>query len=135
MTPTTTCPDAATLPGALREHTEVCEEIYELMLDENRLLKSVGGHPDERILKRKRALLAALTPALAQLREAGAKREGVSPEVRGKMEKAQQTILKALLLDRENEQLLLKSPLSTRPANAAPRPAAAQLQRAYEKFR
>ena len=125
------------LPHALTAHAEICDELYELMLDENRFLKSSDRAREEVFLNRKRAMLASLTRSLDAVRERASRAGSKTPELRIAMEKVQQIILKALLLDRENEQLLLKSTLQPRPAVAAgsARPAATQLQRAYGKFR
>jgi len=123
------------LPTALTAHAAICDDLYEFMLDENRFLKASARALDEAFLNRKRALLASLTRSLEAVR-AGACRPGSkTPELRVAMEKVQQIILKALLLDRENEQLLLKSTLQPKPAAGAARPVASQLQRIYGKFR
>lgn len=125
------------LPHALTSHAEICNELYELMLDENRLLKASGRAREEAFLNRKRTMLATLTCSLEAVRADASQRGSNTPELRGAMEKVQQIILKALLLDRENEQLLLKSTFQPKPAVAlgSARPAAAHLQRIYGKFR
>ena len=117
------------LEATLQAHTSLCGEIYDLMIEENRQLSTVGEPPGEALLERKRALLAALPPSLDRLR--GASVQTTTPEIRSCIGKAMQIILKALLLDRENEQLLLKSTLTRRAAAAPTRPAASHLQRIY----
>ena len=117
------------LETTLQAHTALCGEIYDLMIEENRELSASGQPPSEALIERKRTLLAALSPSIESLRAATGKIN--TPEIRDCIAKAMQTILKALLLDRENEQLLLKSTLTRRAAPAAPRPAAARLQRIY----
>lgn len=124
------------LPLALTHHAEVCDEIYELMLAENRALKASGRGMEDSMLNRKRAMLLSLTASLESVRDHSRLRESLSPELRGAMDKVQQIILKTLLLDRENEQLLLKTalqPKPTPPPGAAPA-AAAQVQRIYRQF-
>lgn len=117
------------IDATLQDHTSLCTRIYELMIEENRHLSTVGTPPTEELLERKRGLLAALTPSLERLRSAqGA---DASPETRTIVQRAMQLILKALLLDRENEQLLLKTTINKRPSGTQPRPAASQLQRVY----
>ncbi len=119
----------APLSEALRTHGEICESLHQIILKENRALKSTGKAPDEDLLQSKRAMLAELTASFSVIRARSAGR--ATPEVRAAAEKAQQAIMKALLVDRENEQLLLQCDVVPRPAAAAIRPPAAQFQRAY----
>jgi hypothetical protein len=81
---------------------DLCEEVYQLMLDENRVLKASGQPPEESLLNRKRALLARLDESLGRLKGVAAQSKATTPELRAAMEKGQQSILRALLLDREN---------------------------------
>ena len=79
-----------------------------------------------------------LKETLEEMRSAGSERVGTSAEMRVAMEKVQQTILKALLLDRENEQLLLRSTIQPRVGGGGVavgvRPVASQVGRLYGKF-
>ena len=119
------------LPESLTTHTTLCEEIYNLMIEENRHLRSSGQPPAEALLSRKGALLGSLSFSLERFRAALADSLPTTAEIRKCAKKAQQTIMKALLLDRENEQLLLKCTMQRRTAAPAPRPALSQLQRTY----
>lgn len=123
-------------PETLTAHAEVCTDLYDLMLAENRLLKASAHAIEEPFLNRKRAMLVALTNSLDNLRTSARHRESTTPELRAAMERLQQMILKTLLLDRENEQLLLKTALHPRTASSAGTPAAApaQVRRAYGQF-
>ena len=117
----------------LQAHTDVCEEMYRLMLELNRTLKAGMQLPDSALLDRQRAGLATLEHSLTALRSHGGRAGNSSPELRSALEKCQRTILKALLLDRENEQLLLKNAM-VRPRAAAPAKAApGHLARIYGK--
>jgi flagellar biosynthesis/type III secretory pathway chaperone len=118
-----------TLDETLQEHTTLCSRIYELMIEENRHLSTAGTPTDDALLERKRTLLAALTPSLDRLRAMSGETTG--RETRTIIERAMQTILKALLLDRENEQLLLKTTIRRRGSGIQPVPAASHLQRIY----
>lgn len=122
MTPTT-------LPEALHLHGEICESLHQLILQENRSLKTTRKPTDETLLAAKRAALAELSASLAGVRSRAIGR--ATPESRAAAAKAQQTILKALLVDRENEQLLLQCDTPPRPAPAMTRPPAAQFQKMY----
>jgi hypothetical protein len=124
-----------TLLDSLQAHTEVCEEMYQLMLELNRTLKAGTQTPDADLLERKRAALVTLESSLAELKSYGERRTGTSPEQRSAMEKCQRTILKALLLDRENEQLLLKNAMVRPPAMKPAQPAPGHLAKLYGKHR
>jgi flagellar biosynthesis/type III secretory pathway chaperone len=120
-----------TTQETLRTHTELCNEIYDVMLEENRQLKASGRPPVETLVSRKRALLGRLQPSIEQLRTAATTHRPGTPELRSSIEKAQQTILKALLLDRENEQLLLKSTMQMHRVAPPSRPAKSHLHKVY----
>ena len=119
----------ATLSEAIRLHGEICESLHQIILRENRALKLTGNPPDEALLQLKRATLAELSASLGVIRARSGGR--ATAELRAAAEKAQQAILKALLVDRENEQLLLQCDVVPRPAPVAIRPPAARFQRAY----
>ena len=121
------------LPQSLNTHTALCEEIYDLMIEENRHLRSSGQPPADALLSRKSVLLGTLSFSLERIRAGMAEAAPTSPEIRQSARKAQQTIMRALLLDRENEQLLLKCTMQRRATTPAPRPAATQLQRTYAR--
>lgn len=111
-----------------------CELTYQLMLDENRLLKTTGLPPGDDFLGQKRAALKQLEDALAMLRSLQDPLTGRSAQERAAIQKTQQIVLKALLLDRENEQLLRKcTVVASRAAPAQVRPTLAQIQRLYRK--
>ena len=119
------------LPESLNTHTALCEEIYALMIEENRHLRSAGQPPSDCMLNRKGVLLGTLSFSLERIRAALAETLPTSAEIRSCVQKAQKTILKALLLDRENEQLLLKCTMQRKAPPQTLRPANSQLQRAY----
>ena len=119
------------LPESLNTHTALCEEIYDLMIEENRHLRSSGQPPADALLGRKSTLLGTLSFSLERIRAALAHSIPTSAEIRQAVQRGQQTILKALLLDRENEQLLLKCTMQKRTVPALPRPAMSQVQRMY----
>ncbi len=119
---------------ALQKHQELCNELHELTLEENRFLQEHRRPPDAGLLERKKAMLVRLDETLAALR--GASREGSSAtEFRQAVEKTRSRILQILQLDRENEQLLLRYSLtgSRTPAVPAPAPAPSALQSIYKR--
>ena len=117
------------LPKALHLHSEICEAMHQIFLMENRCLKSTGNPPDEDLLQAKRTKLAEMSASLAAVRAMTFTRP--TPEIRAAAAKAQQTILKALLVDRENEKLLLKAISVPIPPKSAGRPPTAHFLRAY----
>jgi len=140
---------------ALRRHLALCDELYQLALEENRFLKQNQRVPDSPLLDKKRALLVRLDESLASLKSGNttgaptasaptltaSRADPARAEI---IEKARAKILQILHLDRENEQLLLRYSLGVRPPRAAPAspmspasPAAApsHLQQLYDRHR
>jgi len=115
----------------LQKHQQVCDELYQLALEENRHLKQHRRPPDAPLLERKKSLLEQLDQSLTTLRTSNAAGEA-GRETRPLVEKIRSRILQVLQLDKENEQLLLRASLSRgiEPA-AAPAPASALLQKIY----
>lgn len=117
-------------------HLQLCEEIHQCAVDENRWLRQHAQAPDADLLQRKRDLLVRLDASLAALRQipAASVRE---PECRRHLDSARGRILQVIQLDRENEQLLLRCSLrSARPAEpapGAPLTAPGMLQRIYAR--
>ncbi len=121
------------MENLLQSHLALCERIYELILEENQILKITGKAPEALFLERKRALLCQIEASLEKLRGAnGIPGSRTQPE-RTLIDKTQQMVMKTLLLDRENEQLLLKSALSGNLPPITPKPPLGHLQRIYGK--
>src|SRR5262245_47349986 len=97
---------------AIQEHQQLCDEIHQCVLDENRFLRQHQRVPDAALLERKRTLLARLEATLAGLRAVPAA-SARDPEMRAQLEKTRARILQILQLDRENEQLLLRCSLAS----------------------
>ena len=126
---------------ALQQHQQLCDELHQLALDENRFLQQHQRAPGEALRERKRGLLGRLDTTLAALR--AAPRGAGTPAFRAALEKVRARILQVLQLDRENEQLLLRYSLAAgrRPSSDHPdatgRPVAAPapslLQRIYSR--
>ena len=120
---------------SLYAHSSLCEEVYDFFLEENRHLRTADQAVSEELSDRKRFLLKALGASLNRIRET-ASSSGVkkSSALRVVSEKAQRILLKAMLLDKENEQLLLKHALSASRGEVQiiPKPTAKQVRRRYE---
>ncbi len=117
----------------LQRHQQLCDEIHQCVLDENRFLRQHQRVPDEALLERKRALLGQLDASLESLRSlpaASARDASLQPL----LEKTRARILQVLQLDQENEQLLLRCSLArATPAAAPAAPASAMLQKIYAR--
>jgi hypothetical protein len=121
---------------ALQQHQRICDELYELALEENRFLQQNHRAPAAELLGRKRALLGRLDSALEALR--GPPPGGVrAPDLRAALDKARSRILQILQLDRENEQLLTRFSLAraggAAPESASPSPPPGMLQKIYAR--
>ncbi len=118
---------------ALQLHQQICDELHELALEENRFLQQHRRAPEASLLERKRSLLARLDESLNALRTA-TKEEAGQPSFRQALDKARARVLQVLQLDKENEQLLLRYSLSAgRPAPATEAVPSALLQRIYQR--
>jgi hypothetical protein len=117
----------------IRAHHQLCDEIHQCVLDENRFLRQHQRAPDASFLDRKRALLEKLDQTLTALR-AVPTASARDPELREQLEKTRARILQILQLDKENEQLLLRCSLAgARPATAGPAASVAMLQKIYAR--
>jgi flagellar biosynthesis/type III secretory pathway chaperone len=121
----------------LQQHLQVCDELYQLAHEENRHLKEHRRAPDPALLDRKRALLERLDTSLTALRANNANNEAGHAQ-RQLIEKVRGRILQILQLDKENEQLLLRTSLSRGldpgiPPQLAPTPSPAMLQKIYAR--
>jgi hypothetical protein len=117
-----------TKPEALPQHLQICDEFYQLALEDNRQLKEHGRVPAPAFLERKRTLLTRLEQSLAELRTCPA----AAADQRHLVEKIRGRILQILELDKENERLLLRASLSRGlGAPVVPAAAPAQLQKIY----
>jgi hypothetical protein len=117
-----------TSPDPLSQHQKICDELYELALEENRFLQQEKRPPQAPLLERKAALLTRLDASLTALRAA----PRLEMSQRAALDNARSRILQVLQLDRENEQLLLRFSLARNPsAVEAPRPPHSALDKIY----
>ena len=119
-----------TLPEALQQHQNLCDELYQLALEENRFLQQHHRPPEPPLLNRKRSLLARLDQTLTTLRAVPTSGTPDSAR-RVALEKTRSRILQILQLDRENEQLLLRCSLSGRSPGKTVAPG--MLQKIYQQ--
>jgi hypothetical protein len=114
---------------AIQQHQKLCDELYQLALEENRFLQQHHRPPEAPLLDRKRSLLARLDQTLTALRAAPA--PGTKDSARkDALEKTRSRILQILQIDRENEQLLLRSSL---PGRGTSKAVPGMLQKIYQQ--
>ena len=118
-------PAPAEVAECLKEHRRVCQEILKLVEKENSLLRSNQAEAAFALRATRKNLLAELTSSLDKMREiriawvrvAPEQRQG-HPQVAELLRENQNLIMKVLVLDRENEQTLLR--LGLVPARQVP---------------
>lgn len=105
--------------SAIAEHHQLCDELYQLAMEENRFLRQHQRTSEASLLERKRQLLEKLEQTLSTLRTipAASARDSQS---RAQLEKTRTRILQIIQLDKENEQLLLRYSLSSGRRGIAP---------------
>lgn len=113
----------------LQQHQKVCDELYDLALEENNFLRRHRHAPSNDLLDRKRGLYARLVSALDALRAAAAGPRGAGWG--GALDKARSRILQILQIDKENEQLLLRYSLSRGEPAPEPLVPASMLSKIY----
>ena len=100
---------------ALRNHLVVCEELLAMVMRENKAFKDADAPSPLSLYQSKKALLPRLHDSLEQLhtcrvawqKKTSAERKQ-APEVVQLLEQNQNLVMKVIMLDRENEQILLR---------------------------
>ena len=116
---------ADSIAAVIHEHLEVCSKLLALAQKEAEALKNAPTFPIAEIQQERRALLAQLESALHLLGQKQASWQQLSTERRTRktqmnqlIQTAMDTIMRVLVLDRENEQALLRRGLL--PARSLP---------------
>lgn len=127
-----------TSPDAISRHLQLCEELYQLALEENRYLKENQRAPDADLLDRRRTLLERLDQSLGDLKTTEAKSIPSDTEARARrkdaVEKSKARLMQILHLQKESEQLVLRYSMGApRPAPVFTPPPAGALQKLYER--
>jgi hypothetical protein len=128
--------------GALREHLGVCDDLLMLAQQEAEALRQPGPFPAARIQSERKELLvrlesssrsvAAQRTRCGQLNASGAE---PPPELACLVQSTLDTIMRVLVIDRENEASLLRRGLL--PARALPRAEQSQpniVARTYQRY-
>jgi hypothetical protein len=120
------------LTDHLRHHLALCEEILSLTGRENRALNTPDDNPQFEFYRGRKALLSRLDEALNLLRTWRQAWQRLEPAERGRhaevkqlLQAVQDSLVKTLVLDRENQQALLRRglvPARHLPAFTSPPP-------------
>lgn len=119
----------------LRKHLELCQACYALLQKENSFLKNENKPTSRELLEDKKALLASLENSNKQLQLINEQKLPLTQTQKKLAQDAQKKIMKIFLMDRENEQLLLKYSMhQTVIQSPSPPPIATpnQVKQAYE---
>ena len=122
----------------LERHQRICDDLYQLALEENRFLLEKKRAFGPQLLERRQALLDQLSTNLDALRQAITPAAGEAREMADLKEKVRQRILQCIHLDRDNEKLILRYSLQSRggpitAATPAAPPPAGNIARLYGK--
>ncbi len=101
--------------GDLRRHLDLCEEVMALATRENQALAGAQPYAPFDFYQCRKNLLPRLEESLMALRkwrhryqQTGPAERVAGPDVRGLSQSVQSLLMKLLLLDRENQQALLR---------------------------
>lgn len=132
MNPMPTVSFAAPVAADLRAFLSLCDEALALATSENQIFIAGPDYRPAEFLPRRQSLLASLDQAVANLKNIRRVWQQTDPaerercgEVKSLFQAVQGTLMKVLLLDRENQQAMLRRglvPVRHLPAAAAQRP-------------
>ena len=131
---------AAVLSERLEAHLRVCQAIYFLASEENQALSDEGEYSAYDFHQRRKTLLPQLQQSLESLiqdrpawQQLAPSERARCPEIHTRLRLAQDLIMKAIIMDRENEQALLRRGLV--PARHWPSPARTRPHYVTELYR
>lgn len=85
------------------QYNQLCDKIYDSLIQENSLLKK-GNPPTDHILQSKKNMLSELDPIISELK----KITSLNHSQVDVANKIKQKLMKIFMLDKENEKLLLE---------------------------
>lgn len=113
-----TSPAAMSLTADLQSHLALCQEVFDLVLRESEALRETDAFAGQAFAQQRNALLPRLTKSLDSLRRTRETWQQLDPATRARqteaeilMRRNQDLIMKIIVLDRENEQALLRQGL------------------------
>ena len=100
---------------SLRQHQTLCEELLSLILREKKAWQNSDAPPSFELYQAKKALLPRLQQSLEAIRNSRAAWQKMPPQERAQnpevvplLQQTQNLILRIIVMDRENEQVLLR---------------------------
>ena len=122
----------------LERHRQICDDLYQLALEENQFLQENKRPYGADLLDRRQVLLDRLTNNLGALKQALAPAPGEAKDLGELRERVRARILQIIHLDRETEKLILRYSLQSRgggapAASAPPAPRPGNVARLYGK--
>jgi hypothetical protein len=115
MKPSPGLPTTQSLMDGLQAHLELCAEVLELVTGESEALRETDTFASQTFAQQRNALLPRLTQSLESLRRTREAWQQLDPAARARqpeaeslMRRNQDLIMKIIVLDRENEQALLR---------------------------
>ncbi|MDP0499477.1 MAG: hypothetical protein Q7P63_05180 [Verrucomicrobiota bacterium JB022] len=114
-------------------HAGLCQEILELLQQENQFLRD-NREPSPEIVEAKQRLLPQLGESLDAIKNLQLRPEERTNQLRQQKQKLEQLLMRIFLIDKENEKLLLEATKQQRAPRANPRRASlADIQKAYQQ--
>ncbi|MBG30613.1 MAG: hypothetical protein CMI31_11525 [Opitutae bacterium] len=92
----------------LRRHLEICNEVHNILIEENSWLKKTGELPGQDILGRKEQLLPMLDKSLADLKQLQPEHFSPFGDCKQLVNDSHAKLMQIFYLDRENEDFLQK---------------------------
>jgi hypothetical protein len=112
---------------SLREHHAICEELLALVSKEKMIWQNPEAAASSEVYQAKKNLLPRLQASLDNLKACRVEWQRMAPEERAQnreigewLKQTQNLIMKIIVLDRENEQALLRRGFGTPPAKRTP---------------
>ena len=107
--------DPAAIAANLRAHFALCEDVLAIVTRENQALRGPGEHPAFDFYQERKNLLPRLDQSLQQLKQHRQTWQRFTPadrarfpEIAALLRSCQDLIMRVIVLDRENEQGLLR---------------------------
>lgn len=126
--------EAEKVEAVLKGHIRMCTDLYELFIEEGKLMRTTGAPPEEEFLERKKGFLVALDRGIELLQKINETPDSFPRSLSPLVKEARDLVMKIMMIDRENERLLLKASLPPRMKEAYSKVVPGQVAKAYSRF-